>query len=98
MASTNIEVAGRPFYVKVAALKNSSGYRCYFHEKQEAFGRTWGFIGHNKNFATKEREDVYGWFKEMVEDNTPAEESGAQVLEEVISQLEEDFTAVERVK
>jgi len=94
MAKTMIRVAGRPFHINVAALSNSSKYRCQFHEKHEWLGRTWGFVGSNKNYANKERGEIYDWFKEMVEKHTPADESGAQVLEEVVSQLEEDFEEV----
>lgn len=91
-----LRVAGRPFYVKVSAYRNKTGYSCHFHEKHEFFGRTWGYVASNKNFATKERDEVYDWFKTMVENNTPGNESGEQVLEGVISQLEDEFEQVER--
>lgn len=94
MTSTLIRVAGRPFHLKVVACRNSDDYYCQFHEKHETFGRVWGF--HNKHFARNKRDDVYGWFKEMVEGHIPQEESGAQVLEEVVSQLEDEFEQVER--
>jgi hypothetical protein len=90
-----IRVSGRPFYVNVSAHQDSSGYRCYFHEKVEFLGRTWGY-SMNKNFSSQERKDVYDWFKEMVEKHTPADESGEEVLEKVVSRLEEDFEQVER--
>lgn len=95
MASTQIRVNDRPFYVSVQA-RRGNGYNLMFHEKYEWFGRTWGYRGVNKNFATKERDEVYDWFKKMVEQNTPSDETGEELLEEVISQLEEEFDSVEQ--
>jgi hypothetical protein len=94
--TTILRIAGRPFEVDVKELNNSKGYMCYFNEKNETFGLLWGYEPSNKNNSWNVREDVYDWFKGMVEKNTPADESGEQVLEEVVNQLEEEFDQVER--
>lgn len=96
MSSTHIRVGGRLFYVKVAALQNSNKYHCMFHEKYEWLGRSWGFRPVNKNGATKERDEVYDWFKSMVEDNLPQDESGDEVLDSVVEQLTDEYDRVER--
>jgi len=93
-ASAIIRVAGRPFHIKVVACHNDSDYYCQFHEKHEVLGRVVGF--HNKNFARNNREDVYGWFKEMTEKHIPQDDSGAQVLNKVVRQLEDEFEQVEQ--
>lgn len=90
-----IRVDGRPFYVRVSPLNDRNEYVCYFHEKYEWRGRTWGYRGVNKNRARLERGEIYEWFMTMVENNIPQDESGEQVLNEVVRQLEDDYSEVE---
>lgn len=96
MSSTLIRVDGRPFYVALYALQAKSEYVCHFHEKYETFGRVWGYRTWNKNTARKERDEIYDWFKTMVENNLPQDESDTAVLREVIEKLDSEFEEVER--
>lgn len=96
MASTKIVIAGRHFEIGVYRLKNSTEYRCHFHEKTVWLGREWGYNTTNKNGTTEEREDIYDWFKEMVEATIPQDADGDEVLGTVVEKLTDEFEEVER--
>jgi len=95
MASTKIRVDGRLFKVRVDAFEHRSTYKCYFLEVRENKYLPNRYVTFNKNRAHKERDDIYDWFKEMVEENLPQEDE-REVLREVVDGLSDEYEGVER--